>query len=90
MIIVSPETEALARRLADAQSISVEDAVARALEASARAAGVLPEPRQPRDLSPEAVARRNAAMERIARKIAAMPVRDPRSPEEIMDDLNRL
>lgn len=41
-----------------------------------------------RDQSPEAVAARLARMDRIVREIAAMPILDPRSPDDIMDDLN--
>jgi len=40
MINLSQETEALAKRLAAAQSLSVEDAIRLALEEKARAAGV--------------------------------------------------
>jgi len=90
MIHLSQETEALARRLADAQHVTIEDAVRRALEASAHAAGVLPEPGRPRDRSPEAAARRRARMDRMVRDIANMPMLDRRSPREIMDDLNAL
>jgi antitoxin VapB len=88
MIDLSPEIEALARRLADAQSVSVEDAVRQALEARARAAGIVPEPHRPRDQSPEAAAVRRTRIDKIVREIAAMPVLDRRSPREIMDDLN--
>jgi antitoxin VapB len=88
MINLSRQTEALARRLAAAQSLTVDDAIRQALEARARATGVLPEPDRPRDRSPEAVAARRARMDCIAREIAAMPILDGRSPREIMDDLN--
>jgi antitoxin VapB len=77
MINLSQETEALAKRLAAAQRLSVEDAIRQALEACARAAGVLQERQRRRDQSPGA-------------EIAAMPILDPRSPNEIMDDLNAL
>ena len=91
MIDLSQETEALARRLAAAQSVSVDDAVRQALEARAAAAGILPAPRRPRDQSPEATTARRVRVDRIVREIAAMPVLDPRSPREIMaeegDDL---
>ena len=90
MIDLSQETEALARRLADAQHVTIEDAIRRALEASAHAVGVMPEPGRPRDQSPEAAARRRARMDQIVREIAAMPILDRRSPREIMDDLNAL
>jgi antitoxin VapB len=90
MISLSQETEALARRLADAQHVTIEDAIRRALEASAHAAGVVPEPGRPRDQSPEAAATRRARMDQIVREIAAMPILDRRSPREIVDDLNAL
>ena len=90
MIELSQETEALARRLADAQSVNVDAAIRQALEARARAAGVLPGPDCPRDRFPEAVAARHGRIDGIAREIAAMPVLDQRSPREIMDDLNAL
>lgn len=90
MIDLSQETEALARRLADARRVTVDAAVRQALEASALAAGVLPEPVRPHDQSPEAVAMRRERMGRIVREIAALPIIDKRSPNEIMDDLNAL
>jgi hypothetical protein len=48
------------------------------------------EPRHPRDQSPAAVAARYARTNRFVAELAAMPVLDPRSPNEIMDDLNAL
>jgi antitoxin VapB len=92
MINLSQETEALAKRLAAAQSLSVEDAIRLALEEKARAAGVVTEPRHRhrRDQSPEAVAVRIERTNRFVAELAAMPVLDPRSPREIMDDLNAL
>jgi antitoxin VapB len=66
---------------------SLEDAIRLALEENA---GVLPEPRHPRDQSPEAVATRHARTNLFVAELAAMPVLDPRSPREIMDDLNAL
>jgi antitoxin VapB len=87
MLDLSQETEALARRLAAAQSVTVDPAVKQALEARAQAAGITPEP--PRDRSPEAVSARRARMDRLTREIAALPVLDPRSPLEIANDLNR-
>ena len=88
MIALSYGTEALARRLAEAQSVTVDDAIRQALEARARAAGIAPEQRRPRDRSAAAVAAWRARIDRIVREIAAMPVLDRRSPREIMDDLS--
>ena len=90
MINLSQETETLAKRLADAQRLSVEDAIRLAIEERAHAAGVLPKPQRPRDQSPEAVAARRARTNRFVAELAAMPILDPRSPGEIMDDLNAL
>jgi antitoxin VapB len=88
MINLSQETEALAKRLAATQRLSVEDAIRLALEEKARAAGIATEARRPRDQSSEAVAARRARTNRFVAELAAMPVLDPRSPHEIMDDLN--
>ena len=88
MVNLSPETVALAERLAAAQGVSVEEAITQAIGQCARAAGVI-EPSK-RDTSPEAIAARIALMEQIADEIAAMPILDPRSPQEIMDELNEL
>ncbi len=90
MMALSHETEVLARRLAEAQSVGVEDAIRQALEARAREAGIAPEQRRPRDRSAAAVAARRACIDRIVREIAAMPILDRRSPRQIMDDLNAL
>ena len=64
MIRLSDETEILARRLAEIERVTVEDAVRQALEARAHAAGLLLEPARPRDLSPEAAAARRAGPSR--------------------------
>jgi antitoxin VapB len=90
MINLSKETIALAGRLAEAQGISIEDAIKQAVEQRARQAGVTVQPHWQRDLSAGAVAARKAHMNQIAEEIAAMPVLDLRSPREIMDDLNAL
>jgi antitoxin VapB len=90
MITLSEETETLARRVAVAKSLPVEDAVRRALEAFERGTPLLPEPAKPRDLSPGAVAARKASIDRLVAEIAALPVLDPRPVEEIVDDLNSI
>jgi antitoxin VapB len=87
-IVLSPEMAALAERLAAKEGVSVEEAITQAIEQCALAVGVLEPPK--RDTSPEAIAARIALMEQIANEIAAMPIRDPRSPQEIMDELNEL
>ena len=74
MIQLSQEIEALAKRLAAAQSLTIEEAIRLALEEEkARAAGVAPEPLRPRRrMSIE-------GMLAVGSKIAAMPLLDPRS-----------
>jgi antitoxin VapB len=83
MISLSQETEALAKRLAAAQHLSVEEVIQQALEAQARAAGVRPEGRPRRRMTA-------GQMCALGAEIAALPVLDARSPNEIMDDLNAL
>ena len=90
MITLSQETEALATRLAASQRMTVDEAIRRALEAQVRVGSVLPVPGKQRDQSAEAIARRMASMTNIAADFAAMPILDPRSPNEIMDDLDSL
>ncbi len=80
MIALSKETEALAERLAAARRVSVDEAVRQALEESARAAGV-PPARRRRRMTVE-------QMQALGAEIAGMPILDPRSPQEIMDDIN--
>jgi antitoxin VapB len=88
MIDLSPETERLARRLADERHVPVDAAVREALEASAVTS--LLKPARPRDRSPEAIAARRARVDQIVREIAAMPILDHRSPQEIIDDINAI
>jgi antitoxin VapB len=89
MIQLSRQTEALARKLAASQGISAEDAVKQAVERSARDVGMAVGPER-RELSDTAIAARKARMGRIAAEIASMPVLDPRTVDEIVDDLNAL
>ncbi|WP_146604686.1 type II toxin-antitoxin system VapB family antitoxin [Rhodoplanes roseus] len=74
----------LARRLAEAQGISVGEAIRRAVEDSARAAGL--------EATRLGGRRRMTAadMLSVGREITAMPLLDPRSPGQIMDDLDAL
>jgi hypothetical protein len=87
MTLLSRETEAMAARLAAANRISVDEAVRQALEVWARAESFPGQARDAQGLSPADVAERNASIDRIVAEIAALPVLDPRSPEDIMDDL---
>lgn len=88
MLDLSQETEALAKRLAAMQRLSIDDAVRQALEERARSARLAAGSR--RDASPAAIAARRARLHRFVAELAAMPVLDPRSPQEIADDLNAL
>lgn len=82
MAILSPDTLRLAERLAAGQGIPLEEAVKRAIEHSARTAGLVGEPQRRR--------RRQTAAEMLVlgAEIAAMPLLDRRSPRAIMDDLD--
>ena len=86
MIDLSQETEALARRLADARHAPVDTVIRDALAAAARGSPLI-DPHRTRDASPEAVARRRASLDSFVEKLAALPVLDNRSPQEIIDDL---
>jgi antitoxin VapB len=90
MVNLSQETEDLAKRLAAAQRLSLEEAIRRAIDAAARVADVLRERQRRRDQSPEAIVARHARTDRFVAELAAMPILDPRSPRDIMDDLNAL
>ena len=83
MIHLSREIEALALRLAAAQGLPVETAIRRALEHEARASGVVPAASAHRRMTAE-------QMLALGSEIAALPVRDPRPPSQIMDELNAL
>ena len=89
MINLPQEIEALARRIARVKRLTVEDAIRMALEDKARAEGILPEPRR-RDRSAEAVAARRSRTDELVATLAALPILDPRTPREIMDDLDTL
>ena len=82
MVDLSPETERLAARLAEAQRLPVDVAVRQTLEAQALVAGVVPV-RSRRRMTVE-------QMLELGAEIAAMPVLDSRTPNEIMDDINSL
>ena len=90
MINLSPETEALAQRLAVAHHLSVEQAIRLALEEKARTEGIASEPLRPRERSLDAIDARRARTDKFVAELAAMPIFDSRSPREIMDDLNAL
>ena len=82
MIDLSLETELLARRVAELQHMSVDAAVRRALERQVAATGV--------PTRANGTRHRMSIDEMLAvgEEIAAMPLLDPRSPKEIMDEIN--
>jgi antitoxin VapB len=82
MINLSQETEALAARLAAAKRISAGEAIRQALEAELRAMGTQGRPRRRRMTVEQMCA--------LGAEITALPLLDPRSPAEIMEDLNAL
>ncbi len=90
MINLTRETEALARWLAVARGVSVEEAIRSALEEKIRAADLATKARPPRDTSPAAVAARRERTNRFVAELAAMPILDSRPVNEIIDDLNAL
>jgi antitoxin VapB len=77
MIHLSPETIALAQRLAAAQGISIEYAVKQAIERSAHEVGIS----RAGSGNPRSSADRMMA---ISERFARYPVLDPRSPDEII------
>jgi antitoxin VapB len=81
MIHLSQETEGLALKLAEAQHVPADVAILRALQREALMSGV--------SLGPD-IHRRMTSEEMLAfsSAIARLPLQDPRSPDEIMADLN--
>jgi antitoxin VapB len=80
MITLSPETEHLARLLAQRGGTSPEDVVRRAVETEARIAGI--------DIAAARAPRKEIDLGRvrqITRRIASKPLLDPRTPKEIPD-----
>ncbi|MBV8924783.1 MAG: hypothetical protein JOZ74_05375 [Bradyrhizobium sp.] len=78
MVQLSDNIEALARMIAAARGVSVEDAVAWAIEEGAHRSG-LARPRRRMT---------GAQMLAVGDEIAALPLLDPRSPREIMQEIN--
>jgi hypothetical protein len=83
MIVLKPDTAALAERLATASGETVEQAVRTAIVRRARELGVSVGPDDPRDTGG---ARPNLErMTRIARRAATRPLLDVRAIDDIMD-----
>jgi antitoxin VapB len=83
MLNLPPEITRLAQRLAAAQGMSLDQAIQRAIEESARAAGILSEQRRRRRQTV-------AEMLAVGVEISSMPLLDRRTPTEIMDDIDAL
>lgn len=81
MINLSPEIEALATRLAAVKHVSAGEAIRQALEAELRSMGAQARPR--RRMTVE-------QMRALGAEIAALPLLDPRTPAEIVEDINAL
>lgn len=86
MLDLTPETEALARRIAVEKPLSVEVVVRGALEAREG----LPAKSKPKDMFSDAVTLRKPQIERIVEDIAALPILDDRPLADLIDDLNAL
>lgn len=83
MLILKPDIAELAVRLAAQQGIPVNEAIERAIQASAIVTGVMTEPKRRRRMSVD-------QMLAMGAEIVAVPLVDSRSPQEIMDELNTL
>lgn len=83
MLQLTPGTEQLARRVASRLGREPDDLIRAALEREAEVLGIA-------NTDEPTVRRRMTAAEMLAfgRKVAARPILDPRSPQEIADDLN--
>jgi hypothetical protein len=81
MTILSPEIERLAKLVAAQTGKTAEEVIRDAVEAQARIAGVeVPEPvRAHKDIDLERV-------HEIVRRVTSRPLKDARSPKEILDE----
>jgi hypothetical protein len=86
MIVLTDDTEALARKVAESRHIPVDVAIRLGLEAIAGKADHAVQSAGSEAL----VERRRTALAHFAEVIASMPVQDPRAPAVIMDDLNEV
>ena len=81
MTSLPPETEALARRVAERRGKTLEDVLKAAVETEARLAGIA--------VAETAKPRRDVDLNRvraITRRITSRPLLDPRTPREILAD----
>jgi antitoxin VapB len=79
MLQLTQETERLARLMAARSGRSAEDVIRTALEREARALGMSDDQRLRRQTVAQILA--------VGAEIATLPVLDPRTPREIMEDL---
>lgn len=86
MLELKPETEALALRLAEAGQQSVDETIRDALEARKETLAQ----RSTVVAAPETVAARLAAIDSIIARVKRLPDLDPRSAQEIVDDVNEI
>lgn len=83
MLHLTHDTEQLARKVAARVGRRPEDLIRAALEREAKALGVYTDqPGRQRMTVEQMIA--------LGKKVTALPLLDPRSPAEIMDDLNEL
>jgi antitoxin VapB len=83
MANLSKETKSLAAQLAAQQRRSIDEVIRHALEVQAKSAGLQTDRHPRRRMTAE-------QMMALGAQIAALPVLDPRSPKQIMDDINAL
>ncbi len=83
MLQIAHDTEQLARKVAARLGRKPEDIIRAAVEREARALGVIEEP-------PARKITTTADILAFGRRATARPVLDPRSPQQIADDINAL
>lgn len=83
MLQIAHDTEQLARKVAARLGRKPEDVIRAAIEREAKALGVT-------DEAPAHKRMTAAEILEFGKRAAARPVLDPRSPQEIVDDINAL
>lgn len=83
MLQLTHDTEQLARKVAAHVGRRPEELIRAALEREAKELGVFTEQPAKRRMTVE-------QMVALGRKVSSLPLLDPRSPKEILDDLNEL
>lgn len=83
MLQLTPETEQLAHRVATRVGRKPEDVIQDALEREAKALGITDAPPARKRMTVE-------EMLALGDKVTSLPLLDPRSPQEIADDLNAI